>query len=194
MISEKFIYISSALYLYGAISYFIDTLKGKIQPNKVTWFMWSLAPLTAFYAQFKQGVGIQSLATFLFGFAPLLIFIGSFFNKKAYWKIRIFDLGCGFLSILGLVLWYVTKQPNIAIVLSIISDFAASLPTISKSWKHPETENYKEFLFSSVNGGVNLLTLKIWDFAHYSFSLYIFILCALLTILIKFKPGKIYNK
>src|SRR5918992_4551489 len=29
----------------GALSYLIDTLKGKVQPNKVSWFVWALAPL-----------------------------------------------------------------------------------------------------------------------------------------------------
>lgn len=190
MIDEKFIYISTILYLYGSWSYFIDTLKGKIKPNKVSWFMWTVAPLIAFSAQVKQGVGIQSLATFLVGFTPLLVFIASFFNKKSYWKIEIFDLFCGLLSIVGLVLWYITKIGNIAILFSIISDGIASVPTITKSWTHPETENYKLFLFAAINAGVNLLTLKVWNFAHYSFSLYIFILCFLLTVLIKFKVGK----
>ena len=190
MIDEKFIIITTILYLYGSSTYLIDTIKGKVKPNRVSWSMWAIAPLIAFAAQVKQGVGIQSLATFLAGFIPLLVFIASFFNKKSFWKINIFDLSCGFMSIIGLVLWFVTKIGNVAILFSIISDATASIPTIVKSWKYPETENYKLFLFASLNAGVNLLTLKTWDFAHYSFSLYIFILCAIVAGLIKFKIGK----
>ena len=190
MIDEKFIIITTILYLYGSSTYLIDTIKGKVKPNRVSWSMWAIAPLIAFVAQVKQGVGIQSLMTFLAGFIPLLVFIASFFNKKAYWKIELFDLVCGVFSVLGLILWYITKIGNVAILFSIISDATASIPTIAKSWKYPETENYKLFLFASLNAGVNLLTLKTWDFAHYSFSLYIFIVCALVTVLIKFKPGK----
>jgi len=44
--------------------------------------------LIAFKAQIKEGVGIhQALLTFMVGFIPLIIFIASFINKKAYWKI-----------------------------------------------------------------------------------------------------------
>jgi hypothetical protein len=190
MIDEKFIIVSTILYLYGSSTYLIDTIKGKVKPNKVSWSMWAIAPLIAFAAQVKQGVGIQSLMTFLAGFIPLLVFIASFLNKKSYWKIEKFDLACGLFSIVGLILWYITKIGNIAILFSIISDATASIPTITKSWKYPETENYKLFLFASINAAVNLLTLKTWDFAHYSFSLYIFILCAIVAVLIKFKLGK----
>ncbi len=190
MIDEKFIIVSTILYLYGSSTYLIDTINGKVKPNKVSWSMWAFAPLIAFAAQIKQGVGIQSLMTFLAGFIPLLVFIASFLNKKSYWKIEKFDLACGLFSIVGLILWYITKIGNIAILFSIISDATASIPTITKSWKYPETENYKLFLFASINAAVNLLTLKTWDFAHYSFSLYIFILCAIVAVLIKFKLGK----
>lgn len=194
MIDEKFIIISTILYIYGSSTYLIDTIKGKVKPNKVSWSMWSLSPLIAFAAQLKQGVGIQSLATFLAGFIPLLVFISSFFNKKSYWKIELFDLACGVFSVLGLILWYITKIGNIAILFSIISDATASIPTVTKSWKYPETENYKLFLFASINAAVNMLTLKTWDFAHYSFSLYIFFICLLVTVLVKFKLGKRFTK
>lgn len=76
------------------------------------------------------------------GFTPLCIFIASFFNKKSYWKITKFDLLCGLFSIFGLVLWYITKEGNIAILFAIFSDLSAGIPTLVKSFKYPETENY----------------------------------------------------
>ncbi|MDE2590588.1 MAG: hypothetical protein KGL95_13095, partial [Patescibacteria group bacterium] len=85
MISPYFIFVGVALSLYGGINYFLDTIQGKVQPNKLSWFLWALAPLIAFSAELQQGVGLQSLMTFIVGFNPLIIFIGSFVNKKAYW-------------------------------------------------------------------------------------------------------------
>ena len=76
------------------------------------------------------------------------------------------------------------------ILFAIFSDGVAAIPTIIKSWKAPETENYKVFFFAIINSGITLLAIKIWNFAHYAFPIYIFTICVILTILIKFKLGK----
>ena len=99
MINENFVFLGLALSILGGLSYLIDTLKGKTKPNRVTWFFWAAAPLIAFVAEIQQGVGIQSLLTFIVGFNPLLIFIASFVNKKAYWELRKVDYFCGLLAV-----------------------------------------------------------------------------------------------
>ncbi|MBI2028865.1 hypothetical protein HYT02_00410 [Candidatus Gottesmanbacteria bacterium] len=190
MLNPNFVYLGILISLSGSISYIIDTLKGKTKPNKVTWFMWALAPLIAFSAQVHQGVGKEALLSFIVGFNPLLVFIASFVNKNAYWKITRLDLFYGGLSILGLILWYITKIGNIAILFAILSDGLAAVPTVIKAYHFPETENYKIFLAGAIAALITLLTIKVWNFENYAFSLYIFFICAILFILIKFKPGK----
>lgn len=194
MINQSFIYLGAIIFFFGSIGYFIETLQGKVKPNKVTWFIWALTPMIIFAAQVKQGVGIQSLLTFMVGFIPLIIFLASFVNKKSYWKIEKLDLICGGLSIVGLILWQVTKVGNIAIFFSLISDFLAGWPTIVKSYQHPETENYLLYLGNATFALITLLTIKVWTFGTYSFSLYIFILTLLIAILVKFKVKKLFIK
>ena len=189
MIDEKFVFVAVAFILFGDFTYLIYTIKGKVKPNRVTWFLWGLAPLIAFAAQLKQGVGISSLATFAFGTIPLLIFLGSFLNKKAYWQITTFDLICGALSIVGLTLWGITQVGNLAILFAIASDGLAAVPTIVKSYKAPETEKYQVYLFNGLGAAVTLFTIKQWDFAHYAFPFYIFLVGFILFLLIKFKLG-----
>lgn len=193
MIDERFVFLAVAFNFFGSLSYLIDTVKGKIKPNKVTWFLWALAPLVAFAAQISQGVGLSSLLTFMVGFGPLLVFIGSFVNKKAQWKITNFDLICGALSILGLLLWGITRVGNIAILFAILADGLAAIPTLVKSYQAPETENYKVFLLAMIAALITLLTIKQWDFAHFAFPLYIFSICFIFVLLIKFKLGKKLN-
>lgn len=190
MIDEKFVYVAIALILFGDLSYLVYTIKGRIKPNRVTWFLWALTPLLGFAAQLSQGVGLVSLVTFTFGAVPLLIFFASFLNKKAYWKITGFDLMCGVLSLVGLALWWITQVGNLAILFSIASDGLAGVPTIMKSYRAPETENYWTYLLNSIGGAITLLTIKNWDFAHYGFPLYILVGGATLFVLIKFKLGK----
>lgn len=190
MIDEKFIFVAIALILIGDFSYLVYTIKGRVKPNKVTWFLWALTPLLAFAAQLSEGVGIASFVTFAFGAVPLLIFFASFLNKKAYWKITFFDLVCGALSLVGLALWGITQVGSLAILFSIASDGLAAVPTIVKSYRAPETESYWTYLLNSIGGAITLLTITRWDFAHYAFPVYILSGGALLFLLIKFKLGK----
>lgn len=190
MIDERFVILAVILILFGDFTYLIYTIKGKVKPNKVTWFLWALAPLIAFAAQLSQGVGLLSLTTFAFGAVPLLIFFASFLNKKAFWKITSFDLICGVLAIVGLVLWRITQVGNWAILFAIAADGLAAVPTVIKSYQAPETENYQVYLFNGLGAAVTLFTIKQWDFAHWAFPMYIFFVAFLLFLLIKFKLGK----
>jgi hypothetical protein len=194
MLNPNFVYLGVAIIALGGVSYLINTLRGTVQPNRVTWLLWSLAPLIAFAAQIKQGVGIQSLLTFVVGVEPLLVLLATFVNKKSYWKISKLDLMFGALSIVGLILWQVTGVGNIAILFSIIADAMAAAPTIIKSFHHPESESAFAYFTSVVGALITLLTINRWNFATYAFSLYIFIVCLILTLLIQFKLGKRFSK
>jgi len=194
MLDERFVFVGFALGLYGDLIYLIEVLRGKVKPNKVTWFFWALAPLIAFSAEIQKGVGLQSLMTFSVGFGPLLVFIASFVNKKSYWKLHKFDYFCGGLALLGIILWQVTGEGNIAIFFSILADGFAAIPTIIKSYFKPESENSVAYLFTVINAGIALLTIKIWNFAHWGFPIYVFVACIIIYVLIKFRVGLVLQK
>jgi len=194
MIHPNFIYLGVALQFFGGMSYLIGTVKGTVKPNRVTWFMWILAPALAFFAQIQQGVGIEAWSTFIVWFVPLLIFIASFVNKKAEWKIQKLDIICGILSFIGLILWMVTKVGNVAILFAILADLLACIPTIVKSWIDPDTENDSVFLFGSINSILSLLVITNWHFENYAFMAYLLFANGLLAILIRFKIGKIFTR
>ncbi len=190
MLHPNFVILGAIIFFLGSIGYIWNTVKGKVKPNKVTWFIWSLAPLIAFAAQINQGIGMEALLTFMIGFVPVIVFVASFINKKSYWKIERLDLICGSLSVTGLILWQITKVGNIAIFFSLVADFLALLPTLVKSYRQPETENYLLYFGNSIFALLTILTIKDWNFANYAFPLYIFVATLLLTVLIRFKIGR----
>jgi hypothetical protein len=190
MINQNFVIVGAIIATAGSISYLIDTLKGKVKPNRVSFLLWSLAPLIAFFAEIKQGVGIQALMTFIVGFLPLTIFISSFVNKKAVWNLTGFDLICGALSIVGLVLWFITKSGNIAIIFSILADALAAIPTVVKSFNYPETESAWPYFASTISAILTLLTVTVWNLANIAFPLYIVLITLVIFSLVQFKLGK----
>lgn len=190
MIDERFIYLGVGINFFGTISYLKSTLQGKTKPNKVTWFLWALAPLVAFAAQYSQGVGLVSLMTFMIGFGPILIFLASFLNKKSDWKITKFDIFCGILSLLGLVLWGLTRVGNIAILFAILADGLAAIPTLIKAYHYPETENLDSYLCAGISAVIAFLAIKDWNFANFGFALWTIFLCSIFVLIIRFKLGK----
>lgn len=190
MIDQNWIYLGVLLNLIGSVTYVVHTLQGKARPNRVTWFLWSLAPLLAYGAMLSKGVSpVDGLMTFMVGFGPLMVFIASFINRKSAWKITQFDMICGILSFAGILLWLITQDGFFAIVFTIVADALALLPTLVKSWKDPESESYLVFMNGAISAGITLLAIKTYDFSHVAFPLYIFIVCALLFAIIKFRLG-----
>lgn len=189
MLDERFVILGALLSFYGGLSYLTDTIKGKNKPNRVTWFLWALAPLIAFSAELEKGVGLTALMTFMAGFNPLMILLASFINKQSYWKLQKMDYVYGSISIFAIIIWKITGEGNLAILFSILADGFASIPTVIKSYRQPETESSSIYLFAMINSGIALLTIKEWNFAHYGFPAYIFLLCALVYSLVKFKWG-----
>ena len=190
MSSQTAIIIGGIISVAGSLYYLMEVIRGKIKPNKVSFLLWSIAPLIAFAAQIQQGVGIEALITFLVGVSPIFIFIASFFNRKAEWKITTFDLICGALSIFGLALWLVTKTGNIAIAFSIAADALAAVPTIIKAYKYPDTEIAWPWLTPIVGVVITLLTLKELTFANSGFIIYIAIVNVIIFTTIQFRIGE----
>ena len=190
MLGSEFVIIGTLIGGAGAVAYLIDTLRGRVKPNRVSFLLWSIAPFIAFFAQIKQGVGLEALMTFSTGFLPLVTFIASFVNKKAEWRLTRFDVTCGLLSIVGLVLWIMTKVGNVAIFFSIVADGLAAVPTIIKAYAYPETEIAWPWLATSLGVILTLLTLTSITFANSGFIIYIFIADTLIFLLVQFKLGK----
>ena len=190
MLHPNFVIIGTLIGAVGSLAYFIDTVKGKVKPNRVSFLLWSIAPFIAFAAQIKQGVGLESLMTFSTGFLPLTVFIATFVNKKAEWKLTKFDLICGALSIIGLILWLITKVGNVAIFFSIVADGLAAVPTLVKAYKYPDTEIAWPWLATVFGVVLTLLTLNEWTFANSAFIVYIFIADTMIFSLVQFKIGE----
>jgi glucose-6-phosphate-specific signal transduction histidine kinase len=172
MLPEQFGYITILFGIAGAFYYVRDTLLGKTKPNRVSWFIWALAPVIGAFLQVKSGAGLSALPILIEGLISFLILSASFYNKNAYWKITLLDVVCGAFSISALILWIITQKSELSIIFVIIADGLAALPTILKSWKYPETETGSAYLFAIFSNIVGLLIIREWTFSIFSLGIY----------------------
>jgi len=187
MLPENIVYLSLIATAIG-ISFLIrDILIGKTRPNLVSWFFWALAPLVGVFLQLKAGAGLSVLPVFLAGFAPVIIFLLALTKKNYYWKITLFDVFCGVFSLIALILYVLTRNTGISIAFAIASDAFASIPTLIKSWKFPDTETAVGYLPGIFNNILGLLVIKEWIFSIYSFGFYFILLNSILVVFISRK-------
>ena len=159
MIDPRFVYLAAVLSLVGAYGYIRDTLHGDTSPNRVTWSLWGVEGVLAFFVEIQQHVGLASLMTLMLGLVPCAVVVASFRNRNAVWKLGAFDAVCGAVSVGGLVFWAFVNEPTVALVSFVVADQMAALPTVRKSWLAPSTESPRLFFLGSTNCAITVLTL-----------------------------------
>lgn len=178
MIPEYFGYLSIVIGITGISFYIRDIIRGKTKPNLVTWIIWTLAPFIGTFLQLKAGAGLSVLPVFMAGFTPLLVLIVASIKRNSVWKITTFDIICGILSIISLVLWLITKNTDISLLFAILADGLAAVPTLVKAWKYPDTETALGYIPGVINNAIGLLIITNWSFSIYSFGIYFIIMNA----------------
>ena len=180
MFPSEIIYFGAGLQFIGIVFYLRSIYKDVAKPNLVSWLIWALAPLIGTYFLVKAGAGLSALPVFMAGFGPFLVIIFATYRGNAFWKLRAFDLYCGVLSLLALIIYILTRNLGISIFFAIMSDFLACVPTVLKSWHFPETESPLIYFFALVSNSLGLLALKYWSFSTAAFSIFMILQCVVI--------------
>ena len=189
MLPDYFAIIGALIGSLGGFYYLYETLVGKSQPNRITWLLWGIFPMVIFVAQRAQGVEDISWTSFVAGFTPLLIVAASFFNPKAYWRTEPRDYYLMAAAIIGIILWAITANPNLAILFSLLADLLAGIPTLIKAYRHPRSESWIAYAISTFGFGISLLAVSAYTFENTTFVAYVFILNAALVLLSSRRRG-----
>ncbi|MEK9176728.1 MAG: hypothetical protein AAB923_00360, partial [Patescibacteria group bacterium] len=173
--------IAAITHIAGTFTYVRNTLLGRTQPNRVTFFLWGVIPMIAVAAGISEGAWWALLPVFMSGVGPLLTFFASFVNRKAYWKLGTIDLVCGGLAVLAIILWQITDEPMLAVVCAILADGLATYPTLLKAWRQPGTETGVIYIIALVESIIGLFALSAFTFSEYGFLLYLVLINVLLS-------------
>ncbi len=176
-VETTLIIVSVALSIYGAWACIRDTLAGRTKPNRVSWLLWALAPMIGAAAAATSGAEFSSYSrTLLAGIMPGLVLIASFCNAQSYWKTSRFDIACGLTAVAALLAWVFAESPRSAIILSAAADGFASIPTILKAWRYPETETGTIYVTTLLSVALIFPTVTVWNLENYLFPLYLIVL------------------
>ena len=98
-------------------------------------------------------------------------------------------------SVVGTLVWLVTRNGVLAISAAIAADFLAGVPTLMKSWTHPQTETVHSYVGALISMVVLLLTVDQWTFDVVAFPLFVACTAAVQSAIVglelgpRFRPG-----
>ncbi len=150
--------IASVLAIVGNTSYLRDIFRGRVKPHPYTWFIWSIVSMTTFFGGLAKGAGIGALPTGIAEGFTIIIFLFSlkFLFKREVGHIRHIDNYFLIVALLGLIPWMLTNDPTISVIVVVSIDVIAFIPTLRKTWHHPDSE--KPLLYK-MNVARHILTL-----------------------------------
>ena len=125
--------------------------------------MWTLVSCIVFFGQVAKGAGIGALPTAASEIFTVIIF---FFSLQYGFKnIRKIDTLFLVLALLGLIPWLLTKDPTASVIIAVSIDFIAFIPTIRKTWSHPETETPLLYATNVIRHILMLFSLRAYNVA-----------------------------
>ena len=186
--SEVLGYASGILMALSVIPYARSILRRETKPQRMTWLIWSILTFIAFFSQLAKGGTWSLLLTAGDTLAILIVFFLSFkFGVGGFRRIDIISL-CG--AFVSLFLWYVTKEPAIALFLIILTDFFGAHLTIVKSWRDPASENWVGWAICGVGGILGTLAVGEFNFILLVFPFYIFLINSSMALIILLRRRK----
>lgn len=154
------------------IPYIKDTLWGTTKPERSSWLIWSVLTSIAFFSLVAKGataslweVGVEALCVTIVFFLSLRFGVGGT-NKR--------DIIVLCIAVLGLVLWYVTKEAAIALFISIGIDASGTILTVIKAYQDPGSETLTTWVLVCISGLLAMIAVGSFNITLLSYPFYIF--------------------
>ena len=174
--------ISPFVSAIGYIPYVVSIVKGKTKPHPFSWFLWSIVGATVLFFCYAVGARDTLPLAVLNFIGPTCIFLFS----ARYWegKFSFFDYACLVLSLVSIVVYLLFHNAAVSLTIALVSDFFAYLPTIRKTYLHPEQEDFLTWIFFTTGPILSILAVSSWTYAIGVFPVYLTTLSVVMCILL----------
>ncbi len=185
---ETLAIIGAVIAVIGNVPYLIDVLKRRVEPHPYTWLVWTIVSGVTFFGQVAKGAGIGALPTAAAEIFTVIIFLFSLqYGFKNIVKTDTYFL---IFALLGLIPWAITKDPTISVIIVVIIDLIAFVPTIRKTWIKPKSETPALFSMNVVRHILTLFSLQAYNIATTLHSIAMIVTNGIMTGIIVLKKKK----
>jgi hypothetical protein len=164
---------SALLSTLSGLPYIRDIFLKKTKPERASWFIWSVLCGIAFFSQLAKGATDSLWFTGANAIAVIFIFLLSL--KHGTGGLNRNDVIALIVAGIGLVLWSVTREATIALILVMIVDAAGAVLTMIKSYDDPGSETLSSWVFSAISGLLGAMAVGSWNIVLLMYPAYIFV-------------------
>lgn len=170
VVVEIFGYLSGIAILLSFFPYIRDIFKDKTKPERASWLIWAILGSISFFSQFAKGASWSLIMTGAQTLGDLLVFLLAIKYGLGGFKRRDIIGLSG--AALGLILWYLTREAAVALLIIIFVDGTGAVLTAIKAYEKPETETVSSWVLTFLGGlfacfAVGSLNLILLAFPFY---------------------------
>ena len=155
--------------------YLLRTIQGHNKPNVITWTIWALLGCTfAIITIANQKADfITKIFSVILAVFPTLIAIVAL-KKGTIEAVGYPDKVAGFLAIVAIIIWFITKNDVglMPLIITIIADIFAMIPTLRFVFKSPADDRPGAWIAFSFGSMITILSLEKWNPESYLLPLY----------------------
>lgn len=151
-------YLAIIITFAAYVPYFRNIFNGKTKPHAFSWLVWALITAIAFAAQIVEGGGAGAWVTGATTALCMTVFALSIFKGQKTFDT--FDWAAFALAIAGIVLWRITNQPLLAVIMVTLADAMSSVLTFRKAFYRPQEETMSLFALESFKWIIAIIALQ----------------------------------
>lgn len=167
--------LSGVLSTFAYLPYIVDTIRGRTQPQRASWLIWSALGSIAFFSQVFEGAeqslwfaGAQMSGTLIVFLLSILVGVGAYLSRR--------DVLVLLAASVGLVLWYFTDTAIYALAITICISLLGGTVTVAKAYRNPDSETLVTWATSCVASVFAILAVGRLDWVLMAYPLYLFAL------------------
>ncbi|MCL2881913.1 MAG: hypothetical protein FWF45_03345 [Coriobacteriia bacterium] len=172
--------------MVSAVIYCRAIIAGSVTPDRVSWLLWATIPFVAATIALRDGARWSVLPIFAAGLAPAIVLIFAINRRSGAWHPAFFSMACLCVSLIALFVELIGFG-FIATIAVLIAEFAATLPTIRKSWRYPRTESSLAYVLSAISASTALLAIRVWNVQQAAFPMLVVILMLVIVSILIFR-------
>lgn len=162
--------LSIVLQFLSFIQYDIDILCRRTKPERAGFWIFALLDTVTLATQLTRGFSWSAL---LIAVSLLnALFVAFLSIKLGYGRFKKRDLISILIAVIGVVLWLITDEPIIAIIIVIAVDVAGFWLIVVKSWHKPQSETYVAWLLAGVSAVLAVIATGTLDLVVTGYVLY----------------------
>lgn len=167
------------------------------RPSRATWLIWFLMDLGVVSSLFNlpEAENTIFLALALLAGSSIVVMLAFIKGERGWTKI---EKWCLVGAALATLVWLMSGSPLLALILYLVVDTFAYIPTIVKSYSEPESEERMAWLVTFTAVVVNVLAIDsgAWrslDISALLFPIYLLIMDGIIIVLL-FRTKSIFGK